>query len=156
MSLEIGESAPEFSAIDQNEVELSLREYRGKWLVLYFYPKDDTPGCTTEACEFTEGIESFKDIDAEILGCSPDKPEKHRKFIEKYSLKLRLISDPQHSVMAPYGAWGEKILYGKPKIGTIRSTFIIDPDGKIAHRWKSVKAKGHAEKVRERLQKLQS
>ncbi len=156
MSLEIGDVAPEFSAIDQNEKIFNLADARGKWLVLYFYPKDDTPGCTTEACEFTEGIEAFRDINAEVVGCSPDPPEKHRKFIEKYGLRIRLLSDPGHEVMAPYGAWGEKKLYGKLSIGTIRSTVIIDPEGRIAHRWKSVRAKGHAEKVRERLTKLQA
>lgn len=156
MSLEIGDVAPEFSAIDQNERIFNLADARGKWLVLYFYPKDDTPGCTTEACEFTEGIEAFRDINAEVVGCSPDPPEKHREFIEKYGLRLRLLSDPGHEVMSAYGAWGEKKLYGKLRIGTIRSTVIIDPEGRIAHRWKSVRAKGHAEKVRERLTKLQA
>lgn len=156
MSLEIGNIAPDFSAIDQNGATFSLEDAGGKWLVLYFYPKDDTPGCTTEACEFTEGIESFRDISAEVIGCSPDSPERHRKFIEKYGLKLRLLSDPEHKVMEAYGAWGEKKLYGKTVVGTIRSTVIIDPEGRIAHRWKSVRAKGHAEKVRERLEKLQA
>jgi len=156
MSLEIGDTAPDFSAIDHNGAMFNLREARGSWLVLYFYPKDDTPGCTTEACEFTEGIESFRDISAEVIGCSPDSPERHRKFIEKYGLKLRLLSDPEHKVMEAYGAWGEKKLYGKKVVGTIRSTVIIDPEGRIAHRWKSVRAKGHAEKVRERLEKLQA
>lgn len=156
MSLEIGEIAPDFSAIDHNGATFNLGQARGSWLVLYFYPKDDTPGCTTEACEFTEGIEAFRNISAEVIGCSPDSPERHRKFIEKYGLKLRLLSDPEHKVMETYGAWGEKKLYGKKVVGTIRSTVIIDPKGRIAHRWKSVRAKGHAAKVRERLEKLQA
>ena len=156
MMLEIGETAPDFSALDQNEETLSLRDFRGSWVVLYFYPKDNTSGCTTEACEFTESIEAFRDLNAEVIGCSPDSPERHRNFIEKHGLKLRLLSDPEHQVMTPYGAWGEKKSYGKTVVGVIRSTFIIDPEGRIAHRWKSVRAKGHAAKVREKLENLHS
>ncbi|MEJ2582441.1 MAG: peroxiredoxin, partial [Acidobacteriota bacterium] len=117
---------------------------------------DDTPGCTTEACEFTDGIQDFSGMNATVLGCSPDSPEKHRKFIAKYDLGVRLLSDPEHGVMEAYGAWGEKNLYGKVTVGVIRSTVIVDPEGAVAHRWKRVKAKGHAEKVRERLAQLQS
>jgi peroxiredoxin Q/BCP len=123
--------------------------------VLYFYPKDDTPGCTTEACEFTDGITGFERLDAVVLGCSPDRPEKHRRFIAKYGLQLRLLSDPDHAVMEAYGAWGEKKMYGRVTVGVIRSTVIVDPDGMIAHRWKRLKVKGHAAKVRERLEQLQ-
>ncbi len=123
--------------------------------MLYFYPRDDTPGCTVEACEFTEGIRGFTKLDAEVLGCSPDTPEKHRKFIEKYKLKLTLLSDPEHEVMEAYGAWGDKVLYGRKFRGVIRSTAIVDPKGKIAHHWKKVKAKGHAESVRKKLTELQ-
>ena len=155
MDVEIGEQAPAFSLPDQNGVEVSLESLLGDWAVLYFYPKDDTPGCTTEACEFSEGIESFKNLDAQVFGCSPDSTESHRKFAEKYGLKIRLLSDPEHEVMTAYGAWGEKNMYGKITVGVIRSTVIIDPDGRIAHHWKRAAAKGHAEKVRERLEKLQ-
>ncbi len=154
-TLEIGNSAPPFSLPDQDGTEVSLADFSGNWVVLYFYPRDDTPGCTTEACEFTEGIESFRSLDATVLGCSPDSPERHRKFIEKYNLELRLLSDPDHGVMERYGAWGEKNMYGKVTVGVIRSTVIIDPEGQIAHRWKRVKAKGHAAKVAEVLEKLQ-
>jgi len=154
-TLEIGDAAPDFSRPDQDGVEVSLADYSGSWVVLYFYPRDDTPGCTTEACEFTEGIEAFRGLDAAVLGCSPDSPERHRKFIEKYSLAVRLLSDPDHLVMEPYGAWGEKNMYGKVTVGVIRSTVIIDPEGQIAHRWKRVKSKGHAAKVQERLEDLQ-
>jgi len=154
-SLEVGDQAPAFRLPDQDGVEVSLADYSGQWLVLYFYPKDDTPGCTTEACEFTEGIEAFKGLKAVVLGCSPDSPEKHRKFIEKYGLAVRLLSDPDHLAMEPYGAWGEKNMYGKVTVGVIRSTVIIDPKGRVAHRWKRVKAKGHAAKVREKLEELQ-
>ena len=151
-----GTQAPDFTLMDQDEAEVSLSDFRGRWVVLYFYPKDDTPGCTTEACEFTEGIEAFEALDAVVFGCSPDSPEKHRKFIAKHDLGVRLLSDPDHEVMKAYGAWGEKSMYGRVTVGVIRSTAIIDPEGRVAHHWKRVKAKGHAEKVRERLQELQS
>ena len=107
-----------------------------------------------EACEFTEGIQAFKKLDAVVLGCSPDGAEKHRKFIAKHKLKLDLLSDPEHKVMEKYGAWGEKNMYGKKSMGVIRSTVLIDPSGKVAHHWAKVKAKGHAEKVRETLAAL--
>jgi len=155
-TIEVGKPAPSFSLLDQDEVEVSLAGLAGSWVVLYFYPRDDTPGCTTEACEFTEGIEAFTELDAVVMGCSPDRPEKHLKFIAKHGLGVRLLSDPEHEAMAAYGAWGEKNMYGRRTVGVIRSTVIIDPDGKIAHQWKRVKAKGHAEKVRERLELLRS
>jgi len=154
--IEVGRAAPPFTLPDQDSVEVSLDALLGRWVVLYFYPRDDTPGCTTEACEFTEGIEAFRELDAEVFGCSPDSPEEHRKFIAKHNLDVRLLSDPGHEVMAAYGAWGEKNMYGKVTVGVIRSTVIIDPEGRIAHRWKRASAKGHAEKVREKLEELQS
>ena len=154
--LEIGQPAPAFELPDQDGLEVSLGTFRGRWVVLYFYPKDDTPGCTTEACEFTEGIETFGGLGAVVLGCSPDSPERHRKFIAKHRLEVRLLSDPDHRVMEAYGAWGEKNMYGKVSEGVIRSTVIIDPGGRVAHHWKRVSAKGHAEKVREKLEELQS
>jgi peroxiredoxin Q/BCP len=150
----IGKAAPAFSSPDQDGTQRTLAEFRGKWVVLYFYPRDDTPGCTIEACEFTEGIRGFVKLDAEVLGCSPDTPEKHRKFIEKYKLKLALLSDPEHEVMEAYGAWGDKVLYGRKFRGVIRSTVIVDPKGKVAHHWKKVQAKGHAESVRKKLTEL--
>ena len=154
--IEEGKKAPAFTLPDQDGRDVSLSDFVGKWVVLYFYPKDDTPGCTTEACEFTAGIADFRGLSAEVLGCSPDSPEEHLMFISKYDLCIRLLSDPDHGVMEKYGAWGEKNLYGRVTVGVIRSTVIIDPEGRVAHRWKRVKAKGHAEKVRERLEKLQS
>jgi thioredoxin-dependent peroxiredoxin len=124
--------------------------------VLYFYPKDDTPGCTTEACEFTDSIAEFQALDAVVLGCSPDSPEQHRRFIAKHSLKLRLLSDPSHQVMERYGAWGEKSMYGRVSQGVIRSTVIIDPSGTVAYHWPTVKAAGHAAAVRAQLLELRS
>jgi peroxiredoxin Q/BCP len=153
--IEVGKKAPAFKLQDQDEKTVSLADLKGQWVVLYFYPRDDTPGCTTEACEFTDGIADFKGLNAVVIGCSPDSPEEHRKFIAKHELAVRLLSDPEHKVMEAYGAWGEKNMYGRVTVGVIRSTVIIDPDARVAHRWKRVKSKGHAEKVRERLQMLQ-
>ena len=124
--------------------------------MLYFYPKDDTPGCTTEACEFTDSIAEFGALDAVVLGCSPDSPASHARFAAKYSLKVRLLSDPDHAVMERYGAWGEKSMYGRTSQGVIRSTVIIDPNGVVAHHWPTVKAAGHAAAVRDRLAALRS
>lgn len=150
----VGEPAPAFSLPDHNGEVVSLADFAGKWVVLYFYPKDDTPGCTTEACQFSEGIEAFSGLDAVVLGVSPDSPASHRKFIAKYDLKVTLLSDPEHEVLKAYGAWGEKKMYGKTVQGVTRSTVLIDPEGRIAHHWPNVKADGHAAAVRERLAQL--
>ena len=147
----VGNKAPAFSLKDQAEETVRLSQFAGQWVVLYFYPKDDTPGCTTEACEFSADIRRFDKLDAVVLGCSPDSPERHRAFIEKYKLKVTLLSDPDRKVMEKYGAWGEKKLYGKTTIGVIRSTVLIDDRGRVAHHWRAVRAAGHADKVRERL-----
>jgi peroxiredoxin Q/BCP len=149
--IESGKRAPAFTLLNQNDEKVKLSELRGQWVVLYFYPRDSTPGCTVQACDFTEGVEAFTDLDAVILGCSPDSTESHRKFIAKQNLAIDLLSDPDHAVMEKYGAWGEKTLYGKKTTGVIRSTVLIDPDGKVAHHWPKVQAKGHAEKVRAKL-----
>jgi peroxiredoxin Q/BCP len=154
--LEPGAKAPAFTLPDQDDKPVKLSDYKGSWLVLYFYPNDDTPGCTTEACDFTNGLKDFEKLDAVVVGCSPNKTESHRKFIAKYKLKVRLLSDPAHVVMEPYGAWGEKTLYGKKTIGVIRSTVIISPDGKVAHHYAHVKAAGHADAVREKLKQLRA
>jgi peroxiredoxin Q/BCP len=153
--IEFGKKAPAFKVEDQDEKTATLAQYAGQWVVLYFYPRDDTPGCTVEACDFTKGIRGFTSLKAIVLGCSGDSPASHRKFIEKYKLKLRLLSDPEHKLMQKYGAWGEKVLYGKKIIGVIRSTVLIDPEGKVAYHWAKVKSKGHAEKVQEKLAELQ-
>jgi peroxiredoxin Q/BCP len=152
----VGKKAPAFSAPDQDGKTVKLDEYKGQWLVLYFYPNDDTPGCTTEACDFTNGIKDFEKLDAAILGCSPNTEESHRKFIAKYKLKVRLLSDPSHAVLEKYGAWGEKVLYGRKSLGVIRSTVIVDPAGKVAHHWARVKSAGHADAVREKLKELRA
>ena len=153
--IKVGKSAPAFTLLDSSEKKIMLSDYRGKWVVLYFYPKDDTPGCTKEACEFTESIKSFKNMNAEVIGISPDSPEKHLQFIDKYKLKVNLLSDPDKKVMTKYGAFGKKKMYGKEVVGVIRSTYIIDPSGKVAFNWSGVKAGGHAEKVRLKLEEIQ-
>jgi peroxiredoxin Q/BCP len=151
-----GKKAPAFTLKDNKSESVKLSNFKDQWTVLYFYPKDDTPGCTKEACEFTEDIRSFKKMQAEVVGISPDSPEKHRKFIDKYKLKVRLLSDPEKKVMKKYGAFGKKKMYGKEVEGVIRSTYLIDPKGKVAYSWTGVKAAGHAEKVREKLAELQA
>ena len=154
--IEVGKKAPAITLPDATEAKVRLSDLRGRWVVLYFYPKDDTPGCTTQACDFTEGIESFCGLDAVVLGCSPDDAASHRAFIDKHDLAVTLLSDPGHGVMEKYGAWGEKVLYGRTTVGVIRSTVLIDPAGKVAHHWRRVRTKGHAQKVREKLEELQS
>jgi peroxiredoxin Q/BCP len=151
---EIGTQAPPFCLPNQDEVEICLRDLKGKWVVLYFYPKDLTPGCTTEACDFTEALPDFEKLDAVVLGVSPDSPEKHRRFIEKKGLALTLLSDEEKSVLKAYGAWGLKKMYGKEFEGVIRSTFLIDPAGKIAAVWPKVRVKGHVAAVKEKLEAL--
>ncbi len=149
-----GTAAPAFTVPDQDEQPVRLEDLRGQWVVLYFYPKDDTPGCTTEACEFSDGLEAFAGLDAVVLGCSPDSPAAHRRFAAKHGLKVRLLSDPEHVVMEAYGAWGEKKMYGRTSTGVIRSTVLIDPEGRLAHRWAKVTAAGHAAAVRQKLEQL--
>lgn len=156
MALEIGSQAPPFALQDQHGATVSLADLAGRWVVLYFYPKDDTPGCTTEACEFSAAITAFRGLDATVLGCSADSVASHAKFAAKYGLDFPLLSDPDKAVMTAYGAWGEKTMYGKKVTGVIRSTVIIAPDGTVAHRWASVKAAGHAAKVQEVLARLRA
>jgi peroxiredoxin Q/BCP len=155
-TITVGGRAPAFALSDQDGKATRLAEFAGSWVVLYFYPKDDTPGCTTEACEFTDGIEAFEKLDAVVLGCSPDTPESHRTFIAKHDLKITLLSDTDHAVMEAYGAWGEKRSYGRTTMGVIRSTVLIDPQGNVAFHWPNVKAAGHAENVREKLAELRA
>ena len=152
--IEVGKDAPAFTLPDQDGNAVRLADFHGRWVVLYFYPKDDTPGCTTQACEFTESVADFADLDAAVLGCSPDSPESHRAFIAKHGLGITLLSDDDHAVMERYGAWGEKVLYGRKSIGVIRSTVLIAPDGTVAHRWKRARAKGNAAAVAKRLADL--
>jgi thioredoxin-dependent peroxiredoxin len=153
-ALAAGTKAPAFTLPDQDGKPVKLADLKGRWVVLYFYPKDDTPGCTTEACDFTAGIKGFEGMQATVLGCSGDSAQSHQKFIAKYKLKVTLLSDPEHEVMEKYGAWGEKVLYGRKSVGVIRSTVLIDPAGKVAHHWAKVRSAGHAEAVRAKLAEL--
>jgi peroxiredoxin Q/BCP len=150
--LEVGKKAPAFTLINQDGEKVSLKDFAGQRVVLYFYPADDTPGCTTEACQFNDELKTFAKLDTVVLGVSPNNEASHIKFREKYGLKFNLLCDPDKKMMEKYGAYGEKILYGKTVIGVIRSTFIIGPTGTIERTWYSVKTNGHAAKVLEALQ----
>jgi thioredoxin-dependent peroxiredoxin len=152
--LAAGDKAPAFTLPDQDETSVSLRQFKGKPVVVYFYPRDDTPGCTKEACQFNDNLRAFSRADVAVLGISADSAEKHQKFRAKYGLKFPLLTDADHKVGEAYGAWGEKTLYGKKSIGVIRSTFLIDGSGKIARAWYSVKADGHAAKVLDEVGEL--
>jgi len=152
--LQIGDQAPEITLPNQDGVEISLRDLEGKWVVLYFYPKDNTPGCTTEACEFTQALPDFDGLNAVILGISPDSPKKHANFIAKQDLLITLLADENKEVCEKYGVWQLKKNYGKEYIGVVRSTFLISPEGKIAALWEKVRVKGHVEAVKEKLSQL--
>jgi peroxiredoxin Q/BCP len=146
-----GDAAPDFTLPDQDGSPVSLHDLRGSTVIVYFYPADDTPGCTKEACQFNENLAAFERSGAKVLGISPDGAAKHVKFREKYGLAFPLLSDPDHRVMEAYGAWGEKSMYGKKTVGTIRSTFVVDGQGKVVRAWYNVRADGHAAKVLESL-----
>ncbi len=150
---EIGDKAVDFSLPDADMQLVSLGEYRGRWVVLYFYPKDDTPGCTTEAVEFSALEDSFARLDAVILGVSPDDCISHADFRDKHGLSVRLLSDTETEVAQAYGVWQEK---QDGRAGVVRSTFLIDPQGRIVEAWRGVSAKGHAQAVLERLRELQN
>jgi len=154
--LEAGGKAPDFSLPDQDGKSVALKDFKGAPVVVYFYPADDTPGCTKEACQFNENLSAFSRAGATVVGISPDRAEKHTKFRTKYGLTFPLLSDPSHGVMEAYGAWGEKTMYGKKTTGTIRSTFLIDAKGTIARAWYNVRADGHAAKVLEELGALEA
>jgi peroxiredoxin Q/BCP len=142
--LEAGAEAPSFSLPDQDGRAVSLDDFKGRRVLVYFYPKDDTPGCTREACQFNDNLHAFQRADVPVIGISPDDAASHQRFRAKYGLAFPLLSDPDHQVMDAYGAWGEKTSYGKTTVGVIRSTFLIDQDGKVARAWYNVKADGHA------------
>lgn len=154
--LEVGSTAPDFCLSNQDDVEICSRDLRGKWIVLYFYPKDSTPGCTTEACEFSEAMDEYDDMGAIILGVSADSTKSHRNFIEKKSLEITLLSDPTTQMMQDYGVWAMKKNYGKEYMGIVRSTYIIDPKGVVKAAWTNVKVKDHVAKVKEELAKVQA
>jgi len=154
LDLKVGNKAPEFTLPDKDNKEVSLKYFKGKYIILYFYPKDNTPACTTEAIGFTGILPELQKLDAVVIGISPDTPESHAKFIEKKKLKVKLLSDIDKKVIKEYGKWGKKKFRGKEYVGVIRSTFLIDPDGKIAHIWPKVSVKGHPEDVERVLKEL--
>jgi len=149
MSIEVGQKAPDFEAVANNGETVKLSDFKGKHVVLYFYPKDMTPGCTTEACDFRDHHKSFADVNAVILGVSPDPQEKHQKFIEKHDLPFLLLVDEDHKIAELYDVWKLKKNFGKEYMGIERSTFIVDKDGKVAKEWRKVKVKGHVEEALE-------
>jgi peroxiredoxin Q/BCP len=145
--LERGAVAPDFSLATDDGKTIALKDLRGKPVVLYFYPKDDTPGCTKEACEFRDTWKDVQQTGAVVLGVSPDSVTSHRKFKQKYSLPFPLLADTDHQVASAYGAWGEKSMYGKKYQGILRTTFLIDGTGRIARVFEKVKPEGHAGEV---------
>ncbi|MGA9363899.1 MAG: thioredoxin-dependent thiol peroxidase [Bacteroidota bacterium] len=149
--LKAGDKAPSFTLPSSDGSEVSLSDFKGKKVVLYFYPKDDTPGCTTEACSFRDDLSAFKRKGAVVLGVSVDGIESHQKFAEKYSLSFPLLSDEGKKVVKAYGVWKEKNLYGRKYMGTERTTFLIDKEGKIAHVFPKVKVDEHAKDVLDKL-----
>ncbi|HZG72268.1 MAG TPA: thioredoxin-dependent thiol peroxidase [Chondromyces sp.] len=152
MTITIGEQAPDFTLLANNGEEVTLSDFRGKNIVLYFYPKDMTPGCTTQACDFRDQQEKFASLNTVILGISKDPVEKHKKFIEKYNLPFLLLSDPEHQACELYGVWKLKKNFGKEYMGIERSTFVINAEGKLVKEWRKVKVKGHVEEALEYIQ----
>ncbi|WP_243291542.1 thioredoxin-dependent thiol peroxidase [Bacillus sp. FJAT-47783] len=145
--LEVGQLAPDFELLADNGEKVKLSDFRGKYVVIYFYPKDMTPGCTTEACDFRDHYESFSDLDAVILGVSPDPQERHKKFKEKHDLPFLLLVDEDHKVAEDYGVWKLKKNFGKEYMGIERSTFIINKEGELVKEWRKVRVKGHVEEA---------
>ncbi|NTW51492.1 MAG: thioredoxin-dependent thiol peroxidase [Chlorobiaceae bacterium] len=149
--LQAGQKAPEFSAKDQDGNSVSLSEYLGKKVILYFYPKDDTPGCTKEACAFRDNLPNFKKVDAEVLGVSVDGQKAHRKFADKFQLPFRLVVDEDKAIVEAYGVWGQKKFMGREYMGTSRVTYLIDEKGDIEMVWPKVKPETHASEILEWL-----
>ena len=143
----VGMKAPDFKLQASNGQEVTLVDFKGKNIVLYFYPKDMTPGCTTEACDFRENHASFAELDTIIVGVSPDPVDKHEKFQTKYDLPFLLLSDPEHTLSEAYGVWVLKKNFGKEYMGIERSTFVIDKEGNVVKEWRKVKVKGHVEEA---------
>ncbi len=149
--LEPGDAAPDFSLTDDHGNTVSLSDFAGSTLVLYAYPKAMTPGCTTQACDFRDSLDALHAAGVKVVGISPDQPDKLARFRERDAITFPLVSDPDHAVLEAYGAWGEKNLYGKVHVGVIRSTFVINGDGRIDRAMYNVKAKGHVAKLRGEL-----
>lgn len=153
--LEPGVNAPNFSGPASNGTEISLKSLKGKYVVLYFYPKDNTPGCTVEAKEFRDVLEELEAVNATVLGVSPDSIESHCRFTDRFELNFPLIADEDHSIAESYGVWVEKNMYGKKYMGIQRATFLIDPKGVLTQIWAKVRPEGHGEQVLKAIQALQ-
>jgi peroxiredoxin Q/BCP len=151
--LSTGDVAPAFELPDDNGGSVALANFAGRRAVVYFYPRDDTPGCTKEACQFSDLLADFSELGVDVLGVSADTVESHQRFRNKYGLKIQLLSDRNHETMESYGAWGEKTNYGKTSMGVIRSTFLVGTDGLIERAWYNVRADGHAQQVLAALSK---
>jgi peroxiredoxin Q/BCP len=151
---QVGKKAPAFNLPAFPEGRVKLSDLKGQNVVLYFYPRDDTPGCTTEACDFRDQLPRFEELSAVVLGISTDSVASHRKFAEKFALPFRLLSDEDHAVCEKYGVWVEKNMYGKKSMGIQRATFLIDKEGKLAAVWPKVKVAGHVDAVRQKLAEL--
>jgi thioredoxin-dependent peroxiredoxin len=145
--MKVGEAAPKFTAPDREGKSISLQDFQGRSIVLYFYPKDNTPGCTTEAIDFTDKLAEFQALNTQVIGISPDSITTHGKFIDKHNLKIILLSDPEHQIAESYGVWQLKKFMGKEYMGIVRSTFLIDPTGKISQIWSNVRVKNHVDTV---------
>jgi len=152
--LSVGDIAPNFTLPDQDGRSHTLEDYRGRWVVLYFYPKDDTPGCTKEACNFRDEKGRLEELGAVVLGVSADDVESHGRFHSKYGLNFPLLSDSQKNMIRAYGAWGTKTMYGREYEGVLRCTYLIDPQGRVARVWDKVKPDAHALEVAEALIEL--
>ena len=152
--IEEQQAAPDFTLLDQNGSEVILSKLRGKPVVLYFYPKDDTPGCTTEACAFRDARLDYEKAGAAVIGVSPDNVKSHAKFAKKYELPFTLVADVEHKVCADYGVWQEKSMYGKTSMGVVRATFVIDGEGIVRKVFPKVKVDGHSDAVLEAIQSL--
>ena len=147
MNLKIGDNAPDFNLLDENDNNRSLFNYKGKWILLYFYPKDNTPGCTTEACMIRDDFAGFKRLDVIVVGVSTDSTKSHKSFVEKYNLPFTLLSDENKEVVNLYGVWGKKKMMGKEYDGTFRTSFLINPKGKIEKIYKNVQPAEHSKEV---------
>jgi len=149
--LKVGDKAPYFEGLNQKEEKISLNDFKGKKLILYFYPKDNTPGCTAESCNLNENYDAWLDKGFEVVGVSPDSVKSHQKFADKFNLQFNLIADTEKKILQDYGAWGEKSMYGKKYMGVLRTTFVIDEEGKIEEIFEKVKTKDHTNQIIEAL-----
>jgi peroxiredoxin Q/BCP len=156
LKLQVGDPAPDFTAMANGGTEIRLSELRGKSVILYFYPRDDTPGCTKEACAFREAFPNFQARDAVVLGVSTDSAQSHDRFVKKFRLPFMLVADPEHEIVRAYGVWGQKSFFGHKFQGTYRVTFLIGPDGRIQAVWPAVKPARHAREVLAALEQADS